>query len=80
MTHVDFAENFSFVVQKDVPSAYSNQKQAKLYTVEITVGNDPRNVVIISNRMAHDKTFVYCTQRLIVQFIREEYYTVQKMH
>lgn len=78
--HMDFAENFSFVVQKEIQSSYWNQKQATLYTIVIDVGSDHRNMIIISNRMVHDTTFVYCAQRLIVKFIREEYSTIHKLN
>jgi hypothetical protein len=80
VVHMDFAENFSFVVQKEIQSSYWNQKQASLYTIVINIGSDHRNMVVISNRMTHDTTFVYCTQQLIVQFMREEYPTVQKIN
>jgi uncharacterized membrane protein len=53
---IDFAENFSFIVQKEVQSAYWHQKQATVYTVVINIGANHRNMVIISNRMAHDTT------------------------
>ena len=78
--HVDFAENFTFVIQKEIQSAYWNTKQSSLYTIVLDIGNDHRNMVIISNRMQHDTTFVYCTQQLIVKFIREEYPTVSKIN
>ena len=80
VAQMDFAENFSFVVQNEIQSAYSNQTQATVYTVVIGVGANHRNVVIISNRMAHDTSFVYCAQKLIVSFIREEYPTIQKIN
>ena len=79
VVQMDFAENFSFVVQKEIQSAYWNQKQATIYTTVISVGTDHRNVVIISNRMVHDTSFVYCAQKLIVSFVREKYPTIQKI-
>ncbi len=80
VVQMDFAENFSFVVQKEIQSAYWNKKQASLYTIVITVGTDHRNMVIISNRMVHDTAFVYCAQKLIVKFIKDEYPTIQKIN
>jgi uncharacterized membrane protein len=77
---IDFAENFSFITQKEIQSACWNQKQATIYTVVINIGAKHRNMVIISDRMAHDTTFVYCTQKLIVTFIREEFPTVTKIN
>ena len=80
VAQMDFAENFSFVVQNEIQSAYWNQKQATVYTVVISVGANHRNVVIISNHMVHDTSFVYWAQKLIVSFIREEYPTIQKIN
>ena len=80
VTQVDFAENFSFVVQKEIQSAYWNKKQATLYTVVVTAGSEHRSMVIISNCMIHDATFVYCAQKVIVEFIRKEYPTVNKIN
>ncbi|CAF1502656.1 unnamed protein product [Adineta ricciae] len=80
VVHVDFAENFTFVTQNEIQSAYWNQKQATVYTVVIQTDADHRNMVLISNRMTHDTAFVYCTQEIIVVLIREEYRNVHKIH
>jgi hypothetical protein len=77
---MDFAENFTLIIQKEIQSAYWNQKQVTIYTVVINVGANHRNMVIISDRMVHDTTFVYCTQKLIVEFIREEFPTIMKIN
>jgi hypothetical protein len=77
---MDFAENFSFVMQKEIQSAHWNKKQATLYTVSITIGDDHRNMVIISNRMMHDTSFMYCAQKLISSFIRDEFPNVKKIN
>ena len=80
VVHMDFAENFSFVIQKEIQSAYWHQKQATLYTIVISVGSDHRSMVIVSNRMVHDTAFVYSAQQIIVKFIREEYPSVQRIN
>jgi hypothetical protein len=80
VVHMDFAENFAFVVQKEIQSAYWSKKQATVYTIVIKIGSNHRNMVIISNRMVHDTSFVYCVQMILVKFIREEYPTVQKIN
>jgi hypothetical protein len=80
VVHVDFAENFGFITQKEIQSAYWNKKQVTIYTVVINVGANHRNMVIVSNRMVHDTTFVYCTQKIIVSFIRKEFPTVNKIN
>ena len=78
--YMDFAENFSFIVQNEIQSAYWNQKQATIYTVVINVGNSHRNIIIISNCMVHDTKFVYCIQQLLMKFVRKEYPTIHKMN
>lgn len=80
LVNCDFAENFTFVVQNEVQSAYWNQHQATLYTIVINIGNSHHNMVVISDRMVHDTAFVYCTQQLVVKFIRDEYPTVNKIN
>lgn len=77
---MDFAENFSFVVQKEVQSAYWSKTQATIYTVVINIGNNHLNIVIISNCMVHDTKFVYCAQQQIMKFIRKEYPTLNKIY
>lgn len=80
LINCDFAENFTFVNQQEIQSAYWSQRQATLYTIVINIGNDHRNIVVISDRMVHDTSFVYCTQEIIVAFIRNEYPTVTKFN
>jgi hypothetical protein len=77
---LDFAENFSFIIQKEIQSAYWNKKQATVFTVFMKIGDDHRNMVIISNYMAHDTTFVYCCQKLITMFIHENFPSVCKIN
>jgi hypothetical protein len=80
VAQIDFAENFSFVIQKEVQSAHWNQKQATVFTVFIKVGSDHRNMVIISNYMDHDTTFVYCALQQITRYIRENYPNINKIN
>ena len=47
VVQMDFAESFSFVVQKEIQSAYWNQKQASLYAIVITINTEHRNMTII---------------------------------
>jgi len=80
VVHMDFAENFSFIIQNEIQSAYWNQKQATIYTIVINVGNHHHNMVIISNRMTHDTAFVYCAQQIITTFIRQKYPSIKKIN
>lgn len=80
LINCDFVENFTFVTQQEIQSAYWSRRQATLYTIVINIGNVHRNIVVISDRLAHDTSFVYCTQEIIVDFIRNEYPTIKKFN
>lgn len=80
LVHCDFAENFTFLIQQEIQSAYWNQRQATLYTIVINIGNEHRNMVVISDRMIHDTSFVYCTQEILVKFILDEYPAITKIN
>ena len=50
---INFARNFSLVVQREIQSYYSRQ-QATILTVLIKVGEEHRNMATISDYIAHD--------------------------
>ena len=77
---LDFAQNFSFVIQREVQSAYYSRQQAAILTVYIKIGEEHRNMVFISENLTHDTRFVYCAQKSIVDFLRKEYHNVIKIN
>jgi hypothetical protein len=77
---IDFAENYTIIRQREVQAAHWNNLQVTLFTVHIKVGRSHKNMVIISDYMRHDTTFVYCAQRLIVEFIKEHYPQITKIN
>lgn len=77
---MDFAQNFTFVTQREIQSAYYSRKQAALYTIYIKIGSAHRNMVIISDYLSHDTRFVYMAQKLIVEFLKKEYKNVFKIN
>lgn len=77
---IDFAENYKLIRQREVQAAHWNNIQVTLFTVHIKVGTNHTNMVIISNYMRHDTAFVYCAQRLIVEFIKKRYPQVTKIN
>lgn len=79
VVQIDFAQNFSFVIQREVQSAYFNRQQATIFTVHMRIGEEHRNLVIISDYLAHDTKFVYSAQKIIVQFVRREYPNIEKI-
>ena len=77
---IDFAENYRLIRQREAQAAHWNNLQVTLFTVHIKVETNHKNVVIISDYMRHDRAFVYCTQRLIVEFIKTHYPPVTKIN
>ena len=80
VVQVDFAQNFVFVTQREVQSAYYSRKQATIFTIYIRIGEEHRNMVIISDYLAHDTRFVYSAQKIIIQFLRKEYPNIFKIN
>jgi hypothetical protein len=77
---LDFAQNYAFVIQREVQSAYYSRQQATIFTVYIRIGEEHRNMVIISNYLAHDTKFVYSGQKIIIDFLRKEYPNIFKIN
>ena len=80
VVQLDFAENYTFIRQREVQAAHWNNQQATLFTIHIKIGDSHKNIVVISNYMHHDTAFVYCSQRLIVEFIKRHYPHVIKIN
>ncbi len=80
VVQMDFAQNFTFVTQEEIQSAYYSRQQATLFTIYIKIGNEHRNMVIISDYLPHDTRFVYCGQRIIMEFLKKEYRNVFKIN
>ena len=73
VVQMDFAENYTFVRQREVQAAHWNNQQATLFIVHIKIANSHKNLVIISDYMHHDTAFVYCAQRLIAEFLQKHF-------
>jgi hypothetical protein len=77
---LDFAQNFAFVIQQEVQCAFYYRQQATLFTVYIKVGDEHRNMVIISDSLTHDNKFVHAAQRIVIEFIKTEYPNVSTIN
>ncbi|CAF4282216.1 unnamed protein product [Rotaria sp. Silwood2] len=80
VVQVDFAQNFIFVIQREVQSAYYSRQQATFFTVYIRIGEEHRTMVIKSDYLVHDTRFVYSSQKIIIDFLRKEYPNVFKIN
>jgi hypothetical protein len=62
VVQMDFAQNFSFITQQEIQSAYYSRQQAALFTIYMKIGSEHLNMVIILDYLPHDTRFVYCSQ------------------
>ena len=80
VAQVDFSMNYTLLRQREVQQGFFSQNQATIFTVTLAIGQEHRNLAVISDCMEHTTAFVYCAQRLIVQFIKENYPLVKKIN
>jgi hypothetical protein len=80
VAQIDFSMNYTLVRQREVQQGFFSQHQATLFTIHLTVGQEQRNVAIISNSMEHTTSFVYCAQKILVQFIKKNFPLVKKIN
>ena len=80
VVQLDFAQNFTFVIQREVQSAYFTRQQATIFTVYIRIGEEHRTMALISAYLAHDTRFLYSVQKIIINFLRKEYPNVSKIN
>ena len=80
IVQIDFAQNYSLIIQTEIQSAYYSPQQATIFTIYIKVGEEHRNMVIISDYLAHDTKFVYAGQKIIVNFLQKQYPNVFKLN
>ena len=71
VAQLDFAENFTIFHQREVQGHHWNNQQVTLFTVHLKIGSISKNIVIFSDYMLHNTNFVYVTQQLIVNFIKQ---------
>ena len=72
--------NYTIIWQREVQQGDFSQHQATIFTVHLTIGQEHRNLAIISDCMDNTTAFVYCTQRLVVQFIKDNYPMMKKIN
>ena len=80
VAQIDFSMNYTLVRQREVQQGFFSQHQATLFTIHLTIGNEQRNVAIISNYMEHTTSFVFCAQQILVRFIKKNFPLVKKIN
>ena len=80
VAQIDFSMNYTLIRQHEVQQGFFSQHQATLFTIHLTIGNEHRDLAIVSNSMEHTTSFVYCAQRIIVEFVKKHYPLVKKIN
>jgi len=80
VAQIDFSMNYTLIRQREVQQGFFSQHQVTIFTVHLTIGQEHRNLAIISDYMEHTTAFVYCAQRLIVEFIKNHFQLVKKIN
>ena len=78
VAQMDFSMNYTLIRQREVQQGFFSQHQTSLFTIHLIVGKEQRNLAIISNYMEHTTAFVYCAQKILVEFIKENFPLVKK--
>ena len=80
VAQIDFSMNYTLVRQREVQQGFFSQHQASLFTIHLTIGRDHRNLAVISDCMEHTTSFVYCSQKILVEFIKKNFPSVNKIN
>lgn len=80
VAQIDFSMNYTLVRQREVQQGFFSQHQVTLFTIHLTVGQEQRNVAIISNYMEHTTLFVYCAQKILVEYIKKNFPLIKKIN
>lgn len=79
----DFAENYTFVTQNEIQSAYFNRPQCTLHPFVIYYRKgeeiDHKSLLVISESTNHDVIAVYHYQQKLLEFMRREFATLRKI-
>lgn len=83
---LDFAENYSFVVQDAVQGFHWNNSQATLHPFAIYYQNNTAeseismiSICIISDCLVHDSVTVHCFQQVVIKYIKTILQNVNKV-
>jgi len=80
VANIDFSINYTLMRQREVQQGFFSYNQATLFTIHLTIGQEQRNIAIISNHTEHSTAFVYTAQNILVQFIKNNFPLVQKIN
>ena len=76
---LDFSENYSYVIQNEVQGYHWTQDSCSLHPVVIYTHSEysgditVTNLCILSDDLEHDVAFVYETQKIVTQFLKDNF-------
>lgn len=82
---IDFSENYSYVIQDEVQGYHWTRDSCSLHPVVVYTCNKEGNLTVsslcvVSDDLEHDVAFVYETQRIVVEFLKEKFPNVESVH
>ena len=80
VAHIDFSMNYTLIRQREVQQGSFSRQQATVFTIHLTIGQEHRNLSIISDHLEHTTAFVYSSQKILVEFIKRNYPLVKKIN
>ena len=80
VAQIDFSMNYKLIRHREVQQGVFSHHQVTLFTIHLTIGEEQRNLAIISNYMEHTTAFVHCAQKILVQFIKKNFPLVKNIN
>jgi hypothetical protein len=79
VAQMDFSLNYTLIRQREVQQGFFFQHQVSIFTIHLTIGKEYRNIAIISNCLEHNVAFVYSAQKILVNYVKENFPYVKKI-
>ena len=80
VAQIDISMNYTLIRQREVQQGFFSRYQATLFTVHLTIVKEHRDLAIISDYMEHTTAFVYCAQKIVVDFVKQNFPLVRKVN
>ena len=81
IVHIDFAENYTLLNQKQIMQAHWTTPQATIFTVHIRINKEKQqSVALISDYLEHDVEFVHTAQGIIADYVLSVYPSVRRLN
>ncbi len=61
VVQMDFVQNFSLILQREVQSAHFDKPQVTVFTASVMLGSESKNFVMISDYLEHVRSISDCS-------------------